>query len=211
MEELEGKILNDLTDIELFKQLADKLHEESATKRMKTTESICKVLDEYYKAGVLKLQNSVTEFLLKIYTQAAECAIQGINSNDEKFQAAWSLILLKLIKIQLEDEEIHENAYFIRCISHLFSNRSFKVLSYLMREYQDIAISTIKTLTMLVQQRTSPIECMISMFKCFPTPDKVKPVQFVQKLFEDLPKKRKRIENFDPEIGKQKILIETNT
>lgn len=210
MEDLESKLLENLGDIDLLKQLSDRLSEESVTKRMKTTESLSKVLEEYKLAGVLKLQNTVTEFLWKIFRQASECALSGVNSSEEKFQAAWSLILLKLVKLQLEEEEEpHENTYFIKMVSHLYANRSFKVLGYLIREYQDIAISIIKTLVLIVQQAAATTDCTLIALKALPPADKVKVQVFIRENIEDLPKKRKRIENFDPEISKQKVLVDT--
>ena len=211
MEDLESKLLDNLGDIDLLKQLSERLNDESVTKRMKTTESLSKVLDEYFLAGVFKAQNSVTDFLWKIFRQAAECSLQGINTSEEKFQAAWSLVLFNLIKIQIEDDEIHENAYFIRSISLLVSNSSFKVLSYLIREHQDIAIAVIKALEILVKQDSITTENIISMLKSLPSAEKIKPAVFIQKGSEELPKKRKRVENFDPEIAKQKVLVDTES
>ena len=211
MEDLESRLLENLGDIELLKQLSDRLGDESTTKRMKTTESLLKVLEEYHSAGIFKQQNTVTEFLWKIFRQAVECSLQGVNSTEEKFQAAWSLILLKLIKLQIQDTPVHEDRYFLRLVTHLYSNRSFKVLSYLMREYQDIAIDIVKALTALLQQPSAITDNILGVFKSLPHAEKVKSAVFIKEPSEPLLKKRKRVENFDPDIEKQKILVNTES
>ena len=186
MEDLESRLLENLGDIELLKQLSDRLGDESTTKRMKTTESLLKVLEEYHSAGIFKQQNTVTEFLWKIFRQAVECSLQGVNSTEEKFQAAWSLILLKLIKLQIQDTPVHEDRYFLRLVTHLYSNRSFKVLSYLMREYQDIAIDIVKALTALLQQPSAITDNILGVFKSLPHAEKVKSAVFINGSFSHL-------------------------
>lgn len=213
MEELEKKVLENLSDLNLLKQLTEKLQDGSTTKRMKTSESLCRVLEEYKNAGVLDLDNSVSHFLYKIFEQTAECALQGVNSTEEKYQAAWSLVLLRLIKITIAETPLYENVHFTTCINSLFSGRSLKVLSYLMREYQDVAISTVKALTNHIKSTPALAENVINLVKAFPLSEKVKNAQFLSLKVVDtnLPQKRKRVENFDPEVEKHKILIDTES
>jgi CBF/Mak21 family len=211
MEDLESKILDNLSDIELFKQLSEHLNDESQTKRLKTAESLCKVLEEYKNAGVFNLNNSVTDFLWKVFSQISECAVQGIKSTEEKFQAAWCLILLKTIKFHSDTKEIHENVYFTRCVSYLISSRSCKVLSFLIREYQDIGLAIIKVLCNIIPKSPITIDSIVAMLKSLPAPEKIKPVSFIKSYTQDLPRKRKRIDNFDPDISKGKVAVDTDT
>jgi U3 small nucleolar RNA-associated protein 19 len=212
MEDLEEQVLDNLSNIELLKQLSDRLQDDSLTKRMKTTESLCKALEEYNQAGVLNLENSISEYLQRIYAQSVECALKGVSSGEEKFQAAWSLILLRLIKIQHTYSDVHTSSYFVTCVSNLFCNRSYKVIYYLIREYQDLAVAIVKTLTHVLNHNAVLTENILALLKSIPASEKIKKNCFFdQDLQVDVPKKRIRIENFDPEIPNDKLLVDTSS
>lgn len=208
MEDLESQLLQNLSNVSILRQLVERLHEDSQTKRMKTVESLCKVFEEYKSSGVLELKNSITDFLLTVFKQVTETCLKGLSVKEEKFQAAWALVLLRLLKTQNACQSFSENPNFISLVSQLFLQKSFKVLAFLVREYQDLAIHFIEGLTMYFKQNQVLAENFLDLAKSLPSFDKVKIDLFWENSEIKVPAKRKRVENFDPALENNKVLVD---
>lgn len=211
MSDLETQLLQDMSNVNLLKELVNKLHSESQTKKMKTVESLCKVFEEYRSSAVLSLENSVTGFIWSLFDQVILTCINGLTADEEKFQAAWSLILLRLIKIKYSQSNINDCPSFIELVSKLISSRSLKVLSFLIREFEDLACSFIEALSSYLNENYVLPETFFAISKSLPLFEKVKKSKFWEEEEEKVPKKRMRVENFDPEIKESKLLVDTES
>jgi hypothetical protein len=210
MADLENELLSDISNVSLLKQLVEKLHAESQTKKMKTVESLCKVFEEYRSSQVLSLKNSITEYLWNIFDQVVQTCIEGLTADEEKFQAAWGLVLLRLLKIKYDSENINKSQAFDELVSKLLSG-SLKVLSFLIREFEDLALNIIQGIHSYLLQNFLMAETFLMVSKALPSFEKVKKQRFWNEFEEKLPKKRVRVENFDPEIKESKVLVDTES
>lgn len=208
MDDLESQLLQNLSNVAILKQLIEKLHDDSQTKRMKTAESLCKVFEEYKSSGVLELKNSITEFLWTVFAQIIEACVKGLTGKEDKFQAAWALVMLRLLKVHSSYQDLAENTHFVALVSQLFVQQSFKVLGFLIREFQDLAVTIVEGLTGYFKVNLVLAENFVGLAKALPGFDRIKANLFWDNAEVKVPSKRKRTENIDPALEKNKILVD---
>ena len=205
---------------ENLSQLSDlqkllKSEEASFKHRGKIMSTITEVIFHYAQAGVYypeEEKDSVSTFLNTEFKQTLAYAFEMLATCEARQKLEVAIMILSLVRVYYRDSEIEKISHFQMLVNSLV-NCSRETLWKLARRHRDLAIYFLRALyesiPQLLDQNAKNIwETLIGM----PHFEEISESQYYTHTINlHISKKRKRQENFDPDLGASKVAVDESS